>query len=48
MKKILLLALVISMTNCKIESKKDNMVDANYQVEKDIEMYINLWDISMI
>ena len=44
MKKILLLALVISMTNCKIESKKDNIVDANYQVEKDIEMYINLWD----
>ena len=32
------------MTNCKIESKKDNIVDANYQVEKDIEMYINLWD----
>ena len=45
MKKILLLALVISMTNCKIESKKDNIVDANYQVEKDIEMYINLWDV---
>jgi len=44
MKKILLLVLVISMTNCKIESKKDNIVDANYQVEKDIEMYINLWD----
>ncbi|MDB9889572.1 ester cyclase [Flavobacteriaceae bacterium] len=44
MKKILLLALVISMTNCKIESKKDSIVDANYQVEKDIEMYINLWD----
>ena len=31
--------------NCKIESKKDNIVDANYQVEKDIEMYINLWDV---
>ena len=45
MKKIFLLALVISMTNCKIESKKDNIVDANYQVEKDIEMYINLWDV---
>tara|TARA_B100000787_G_scaffold150891_1_gene123681 strand:- start:24 stop:560 length:537 start_codon:yes stop_codon:yes gene_type:complete len=44
MKKIFLLVLVISMTNCKNESKKDNIADANYQIEKDIKMYVNLWD----
>lgn len=45
MKKIFLLVLVISMTNCKTDSKKDTIADANYQVEKDIKMYVNLWDI---
>ena len=33
------------MTNCKTDSKKDTIADANYQVEKDIKMYVNLWDI---
>ena len=35
MKKILLLILVISMTNCKNDN--NNIADANYQVEKDIK-----------
>ena len=39
MKKIFLLVLVISMTNCKNESKNNNIADANYQIEKDIEIY---------
>ena len=43
MKKILLLILVISMTNCKNDN--NNIADANYQVEKDIKRYISLWDI---
>ena len=44
MKKILLLILVISMTNCKNDNN-NNIADANYQVEKDIKRYISLWDI---
>ena len=44
MKKTLLLVLVISMMNCKTDSKKDTIANTTNQVEKDIEMYINLWD----
>ena len=44
MKRIFLLVLVISITNCKNESKKDNITNVSYNVEKDIEMYVNLWD----
>mgnify|MGYP001586726532 CR=1 FL=1 len=44
MKRIFLLVLVISITNCKNESKKNNITNVSYNVEKDIEMYVNLWD----
>lgn len=44
MKKIVVLVLVISILSCKTESKKDTVADANAQLEKDIEMYVNLWD----
>ena len=27
------------------ESKKDTLADAKAQLEKDIEMYVNLWDV---
>ena len=45
MKKIFLLVLLISISSCKTESKKDTLADANAQLEKDIEMYVNLWDV---
>ena len=45
MKKIFLLVLLISISSCKTESKKDTVADANAQLEKDIEMYVNLWDV---
>ena len=44
MKKIAVLVLVISILSCTTESKKDTTADANAQLEKDIEMYVNLWD----
>ena len=37
MKKIFLLVLLISISSCKTESKKDTVADANAQLEKDIE-----------
>lgn len=44
MKKIALLVLFTFVLSCNNESKKDTVTDANAQLEKDIEMYINLWD----
>ena len=44
MKKIVLLVLVVSMTSCNTESKKEAIANTTNQVEKDIEMYISLWD----
>ena len=44
MKKIALLVLFTFILSCKTESKKDTVTDANAQLEKDIEMYENLWD----
>ena len=44
MKKIVLLVLVVSMTSCNTESKKEAIANSTNQVEKDIEMYISLWD----
>jgi steroid delta-isomerase-like uncharacterized protein len=44
MKKIVLLVLVVSMTSCNTESKKETIANTTNQVEKDIEMYISLWD----
>ena len=44
MKKIALLVLVTFILSCNNESKKDTVTDANAQLEKDIEMYVNLWD----
>ena len=44
MKKTALLVLFTFILSCNNESKKDTVTDANAQLEKDIEMYINLWD----
>tara|TARA_B100000497_G_C7632572_1_gene380210 strand:+ start:643 stop:1179 length:537 start_codon:yes stop_codon:yes gene_type:complete len=44
MKKIVILVLVTFILSCNNESKKDTVTDANAQLEKDIEMYENLWD----
>jgi len=44
MKKIVVFVLFISILSCKTESKKDTVADAKVQLEKDIEMYVNLWD----
>ena len=44
MKKIVVFVLFISILSCKTESKKDTVADAKVQLEKDIEMYENLWD----
>lgn len=44
MKKIALLVLFTFVLSCNNESKKDTVADANAQLEKDIEMYVNLWD----
>ena len=44
MKKIVLFVLFISILSCKTESKKDTVADAKVQLEKDIEMYVNIWD----
>ena len=44
MKKTALLVLVTFILSCNNESKKDTVTDANAQLEKDIEMYVNLWD----
>ena len=44
MKKTALLVLVTFILSCNNESKKDTVTDANAQLEKDIEMYENLWD----
>lgn len=44
MKKIVILVLVTFILSCNNESKKDTVTDANAQLEKDIEMYVNLWD----
>ena len=44
MKKIALLVLFTFILSCNNESKKDTVTDANAQLEKDIEMYENLWD----
>ena len=44
MKKIALLVLFTFVLSCNNESKKDTVTDANAQLEKDIEMYVNLWD----
>jgi len=42
MKKIVLLVLIVSMTSCNTESKKEAIANSTNQVEKDIEMYISL------
>ena len=47
MKKIVILVLVTFILSCNNESKKDTVTDANAQLEKDIEMYENLWDDSL-
>ena len=44
MKKIVILVLFTFILSCNNESKKDTVTDANAQLEKDIEMYVNLWD----
>ena len=44
MKKIALLFILIFILSCNNESKKDTVTDAKAQLEKDIEMYVNLWD----
>ena len=44
MKKIVILVLVTFILSCNNESKKDTVTDANAQLEKDIEMYVNIWD----
>ena len=44
MKKIALLFILTFILSCNNESKKDTVTDANAQLEKDIEMYVNLWD----
>ena len=44
MKKIAILVLLTFILSCNNESKKDTVTDANAQLEKDIEMYENLWD----
>ena len=44
MKKIVVFVLFISILSCKTESKKDTVADAKVQLEKDIEMYVNIWD----
>ena len=44
MKKIVILVLFTFVLSCNNESKKDTVTDANAQLEKDIEMYENLWD----
>jgi len=44
MKKIVILVLFTFILSCNNESKKDTVTDANAQLEKDIEMYENLWD----
>jgi steroid delta-isomerase-like uncharacterized protein len=44
MKKIVVFVLFISILSCKTESKKDTVTDAKVQLEKDIEMYVNIWD----
>lgn len=44
MKKIALLVLFTFILSCNNESKKDTVIDAKAQLEKDIEMYVNLWD----
>ena len=44
MKKLALLVLFTFILSCNNESKKDTVTDANAQLEKDIEMYVNLWD----
>ena len=44
MKKTALLVLVTFILSCNNESKKDTVTDANAQLEKDIEMYVNIWD----
>jgi len=44
MKKTALLVLFTFILSCNNESKKDTVTDANAQLEKDIEMYVNLWD----
>jgi len=44
MKKIALLVLFTFILSCNNESKKDTVTDAKAQLEKDIEMYVNLWD----
>lgn len=44
MKKIALLVLFTFVLSCNNESKKDTVADTNAQLEKDIEMYVNLWD----
>ena len=43
-KKIVVFVLFISILSCKTESKKDTVADAKVQLEKDIEMYVNIWD----
>ncbi len=44
MKKIALLFILTFILSCNNESKKDTVTDAKAQLEKDIEMYVNLWD----
>ena len=44
MKKLALFVLFTFILSCNNESKKDTVTDANVQLEKDIEMYVNLWD----
>lgn len=44
MKKLALFVLFTFILSCNNESKKDTVTDANAQLEKDIEMYVNLWD----
>lgn len=44
MKKLALLVLFTFILSCNNESKKDTVADTNAQLEKDIEMYVNLWD----
>jgi|TARA_B110000003_G_scaffold74195_1_gene75743 hypothetical protein len=45
MKKILVLLLSISLTGCSSENKSaKKVIDANAQLEKDLELYQNVWN----